>query len=236
MEGEQPYLGDFVTMVINHLLTGMILQVGGPLLGSGTHTEPHFWGAPGNSLEIWIKMFQEIWRLQDITDITDPKNKNLVVSNNSTNLGAHGPLGFGPMAHFWWRCETHNVSYIGLYSPTMEILAHLLRITLWMWLDTPIITFYQSSNLISGQSSRLERLNLLLRCFRSTMLALQGTNMSPTKALLKMIFPKVGCDPPHGPMASIARLTVLTVPYMADLLEPRAAANGTLWRCLVDEF
>ena len=27
MEGEQPYLGDLLTMVINHLLTGMILQV-----------------------------------------------------------------------------------------------------------------------------------------------------------------------------------------------------------------
>ena len=28
MEGEQPYLGDLLTMAINHLLTGMILQVG----------------------------------------------------------------------------------------------------------------------------------------------------------------------------------------------------------------
>ena len=28
MEREQPYLGDLLTMVINHLLTGMILQVG----------------------------------------------------------------------------------------------------------------------------------------------------------------------------------------------------------------
>ena len=27
MEGEQPQLGDLLTMVINHLLTGMILQV-----------------------------------------------------------------------------------------------------------------------------------------------------------------------------------------------------------------
>ena len=27
MEGEQPYLGDLLTMVINHLLSGMILQV-----------------------------------------------------------------------------------------------------------------------------------------------------------------------------------------------------------------
>ena len=27
MEREQPYLGDLLTMVINHLLTGMILQV-----------------------------------------------------------------------------------------------------------------------------------------------------------------------------------------------------------------
>ena len=27
LEGEQPYLGDSLTMVINHLLTGMILQV-----------------------------------------------------------------------------------------------------------------------------------------------------------------------------------------------------------------
>ena len=27
MEGEQSYLGDLLTMVINHLLTGMILQV-----------------------------------------------------------------------------------------------------------------------------------------------------------------------------------------------------------------
>ena len=30
MEGEQPYLGDLLTMVINHLLTGMILQVWDP--------------------------------------------------------------------------------------------------------------------------------------------------------------------------------------------------------------
>ena len=29
LEGEQPYLGDLLTMVINHLLTGMILQVYG---------------------------------------------------------------------------------------------------------------------------------------------------------------------------------------------------------------
>ena len=27
LEGEQPFLGDLLTMVINHLLTGMILQV-----------------------------------------------------------------------------------------------------------------------------------------------------------------------------------------------------------------
>ena len=27
MEGEQPYSGDLLTMVINHLLAGMILQV-----------------------------------------------------------------------------------------------------------------------------------------------------------------------------------------------------------------
>ena len=27
MEGEYPYLGDLLTMVINHILTGMILQV-----------------------------------------------------------------------------------------------------------------------------------------------------------------------------------------------------------------
>ena len=30
MESEQPYLGDLLTMVINQLLTGMILQVGIP--------------------------------------------------------------------------------------------------------------------------------------------------------------------------------------------------------------
>ena len=29
LQGEQPYLGDLLTMVINHLLAGMILQVGG---------------------------------------------------------------------------------------------------------------------------------------------------------------------------------------------------------------
>ena len=29
MEGEQPHLGDLLTMVINDLLDGMILQVGG---------------------------------------------------------------------------------------------------------------------------------------------------------------------------------------------------------------
>ena len=39
LEGEQSYLGDLLTMVINHLLTGMILQVSsqkcpnGPLSG-----------------------------------------------------------------------------------------------------------------------------------------------------------------------------------------------------------
>ena len=30
LEGEQPYLGDVLTMAINHLLAGMILQVGEP--------------------------------------------------------------------------------------------------------------------------------------------------------------------------------------------------------------
>ncbi len=29
LEGEEPYLGGLLTMVINHLLTGIILQVGG---------------------------------------------------------------------------------------------------------------------------------------------------------------------------------------------------------------
>ena len=29
LEGEQPYLGELLTMVINHFLNGMILQVGG---------------------------------------------------------------------------------------------------------------------------------------------------------------------------------------------------------------
>ncbi len=29
LEGEQPYLGDLLTMVINHLLNGMTLQVTG---------------------------------------------------------------------------------------------------------------------------------------------------------------------------------------------------------------
>ena len=35
MEGEQPHLGDLLTMVINHLLTGMILQVIIPLIFGG---------------------------------------------------------------------------------------------------------------------------------------------------------------------------------------------------------
>ena len=39
LEGEQPYLEDILTRVINHLLTGMILQVGKikfkPLLHGG---------------------------------------------------------------------------------------------------------------------------------------------------------------------------------------------------------
>ena len=34
LEGEQPYLGDLLSMVINHLLTGMILQVGDDILPS----------------------------------------------------------------------------------------------------------------------------------------------------------------------------------------------------------
>ena len=32
LEGEQPYLGDLLTMVINHLLNGMILQVVGLIM------------------------------------------------------------------------------------------------------------------------------------------------------------------------------------------------------------
>ena len=32
LEGEQPYLGDLPTMLMNHLLTGMILQVGDEIL------------------------------------------------------------------------------------------------------------------------------------------------------------------------------------------------------------
>ena len=35
LEGEQAYLGDLLTMIINHLLTGMILQV--QLYPCGTH-------------------------------------------------------------------------------------------------------------------------------------------------------------------------------------------------------
>ena len=39
MEGEQPYLGDLLTMVVNHLLTGMILQVGGDFNPFGMNVE-----------------------------------------------------------------------------------------------------------------------------------------------------------------------------------------------------
>ena len=34
LEGELPYLGELLSMVINHLLTGMILQVANRLFGS----------------------------------------------------------------------------------------------------------------------------------------------------------------------------------------------------------
>ena len=44
LEGEYPYLGDLLTMVINHLLTGMILQVcpNPSLPKSSSHT---LWGS-----------------------------------------------------------------------------------------------------------------------------------------------------------------------------------------------
>ena len=35
LEGEQPYLGDLLNMVINHLLTGMVLQVTHRIHGTG---------------------------------------------------------------------------------------------------------------------------------------------------------------------------------------------------------
>ena len=50
LEGEQPYLGDLLTMVINHLLTGMILQVPpwkqnkSPLKNDGTGTRSFLFG------------------------------------------------------------------------------------------------------------------------------------------------------------------------------------------------
>ena len=56
LEGDQPYLRDLLTMVINRLVTGMILQVGSPLdLGEnlatsceggvqrGTNTSGRYW-------------------------------------------------------------------------------------------------------------------------------------------------------------------------------------------------
>ena len=46
MEGEQPYLGDLLTTVINHLLTGMILQVGGDFLHVGGVSEAPWLGPP----------------------------------------------------------------------------------------------------------------------------------------------------------------------------------------------
>ena len=47
LEGEYPYLGDLVTMVINHLLTGMILKVIVPKI-----TAPAFSFSSGDSLTI----------------------------------------------------------------------------------------------------------------------------------------------------------------------------------------
>ena len=44
MEGEQPYLGDLLTMVIDHLLAGMTLQVGD--MFQNTNTPPKFNVAP----------------------------------------------------------------------------------------------------------------------------------------------------------------------------------------------
>ena len=47
MEGHQPYLGDLLTMVINHLLTGMILQVGIIFILKCLRFSPH-WSYPSS--------------------------------------------------------------------------------------------------------------------------------------------------------------------------------------------
>ena len=58
LEGEHPYLGDLLTIVINQLLPGMILQVGSQLLQNGIWQE-HY--PPGNDhispLKVAGKMF-----------------------------------------------------------------------------------------------------------------------------------------------------------------------------------
>ena len=78
LEREQPYLGDLLIMVINHLLTGMILQV--PPLCTET-TISHF-GIPYKFtgitalssylsrfvwfMYVWTKRILEIWQMQEI--------------------------------------------------------------------------------------------------------------------------------------------------------------------------
>ncbi len=49
LEGEQPYFGDLLTMVIDHLINGMILQVGGGFMFF-VHVRPKTW------------RYDQIWR------------------------------------------------------------------------------------------------------------------------------------------------------------------------------
>ena len=82
LEGEQPYLGDLLTMVINHLLTGMILQVdiqtpGEEVFGPNNHT-PNIPQTPFTSVGIWSRAgWTSIFK--------PPRTSN--ISNKNTPLG-----------------------------------------------------------------------------------------------------------------------------------------------------
>ena len=62
LEGEYPYLGDLLTMVINHLLTGMILQVLGgcdmiPLISKNWRPRSFFLPLPRWEPERWPNLY-----------------------------------------------------------------------------------------------------------------------------------------------------------------------------------
>ena len=86
MEGEQPYLGDLLTMVTNHLLTGMILQAPTP---HDPNIATEIWGSVVVLLRAWklrgTKKHPKIWgwMSKDRFVSSEKKKRQKKLSNSS---------------------------------------------------------------------------------------------------------------------------------------------------------